>query len=139
MLKALPIVIKHFPTGLPSAPRPSDVTIDYPMPGPDYNVVQAEAAIRQEAIDARRPSQAPPWTAASPLMQALRASQAEEIGGVSDGALRVAIANANVNIQRGAQEMAGDPLPTILKKLAAMLRAWQEELKGSLPALGAAR
>jgi hypothetical protein len=76
-----------------------------------------------------------PASANGSLMQVLRASQNTEINGVKDNAVRTAIANVNLTVQRSAQAMTGDNYAAILANLLDMLMQWRNEVTGSLPIL----
>jgi len=76
-----------------------------------------------------------PASASGSLMDVLRASQASEMNGVKDNAVRTAIANVNLTVQRSAQAMTGENYAAILAKLLDMLFQWRNEVTGSLPGL----
>ena len=150
-LKALPIVIKHFPTRAPSGgaaahfPTGSQHPWVNPMPSPDEDVVQEfptettnpalTARDRPHATIEEEMQHSPAGPPPIQLMAPLLASQSEEIRGVRDNAVAAAIMNVNRTVQRSALGMTSDSSSEILKNLAAMLRAWEEDLRRSLPKL----
>lgn len=153
VLRALPIVIRHFPK-TPPPPGPASVCevppgppvpVAHPAPGGEEVVYEPGpgALGLPPDLSACRTIQHPKQGAPN-FMPVYAAALPEELAGIKDPAAVNAVLAANSAIMQGANaviprsDLHGYSPKKVMAKLLAMLHAWQDGLSNSLPSLAAA-